>query len=457
MAWGPGILSFVVAFVAVRLLLGPLARFALDQPTERSLHERPVPRTGGVAVLLGIASAVALLQGAYWLPLALALVLAALSLVDDLRDMPTPVRLIAHLTAAAVLVGSALWPAHPLEVVLLVLAITWITNLYNFMDGSDGLAGGMALIGFGTYALAAYVAGDAVLAALCVAVAAAAAAFLVHNFPPARIFLGDVGSIPLGFLAGALGLLGWREGLWPLWFPVLVFGPFIGDATITLLRRLARRERVWQAHRDHYYQRLVRMGFGHRGTALIGYAAMAGCAGMALFGRTQPLVVQVFGFLASFAALGIVGAWIELRWSRFNPAAGACACAASLSSCTTWPRPRSPGWRRSGCASTSTSRRNTRRSCWNGCPGSRWSTPPCSWSWACTGACGATPAFPICSASSPPSASARSPYRQCSAFSASTSPFRAARICSRRSSWHWLWVETGSPTAPGRKGACCRS
>ncbi len=321
MAWGPGILSFCVAFVAARLLLGPFAGFALDQPNERSLHERPVPRTGGIAVLAGIASAVVWLQGAYWLPLALALALAALSLVDDLRDMPTPVRLIAHLTAAAVLVGSALWPAHPLEVVLLVLAITWITNLYNFMDGSDGLAGGMALIGFGTYALTAYVAGDAVLAALCVAIAAAAAAFLVHNFPPARIFLGDVGSIPHGFLAGGLGLLGWGKGLWPLWFPVLVFGPFIGDATFTLLRRLARRERVWQAHRDHYYQRVVRMGFGHRGTAVVGYLVMAGCAAVAFFGRTEPPIIQILAFLAAAAGLGVIAAWVDLRWSRFDKAA----------------------------------------------------------------------------------------------------------------------------------------
>jgi UDP-GlcNAc:undecaprenyl-phosphate GlcNAc-1-phosphate transferase len=322
MLWGlAAVSSFVVAFVAVRLLAGRFAGFALDRPNERSLHERPVPRTGGIAVLAGTATAVVFLEGAYWLPLALALVLAALSLVDDLRDMPTPVRLIGHLTAAAVLVGNALWPGHPLEVVLLVLAITWITNLYNFMDGSDGLAGGMTLIGFATYALAAYLAGNLVLAVLCIAIAAAAAAFLAHNFPPARIFLGDVGSIPLGFLAGALGVLGWRGGLWPLWFPVLVFGPFIGDATVTLVRRLLRRERVWQAHRDHYYQRLVRMGFGHRGTALIGYVVMAGCAGMALFGRTQPLIIQIFAFLAAAAALGVLAAWIDLRWARFNQAA----------------------------------------------------------------------------------------------------------------------------------------
>jgi UDP-N-acetylmuramyl pentapeptide phosphotransferase/UDP-N-acetylglucosamine-1-phosphate transferase len=321
MLWGPGILSFVVAFVALRLLIGPFARFALDHPNQRSLHERPVPRTGGIAVLTGTASVIVFLQHAYWLPLALALILAAVSLVDDLRDMPTPVRLIAHLTAAAVLVGNALWPSHPVGVVLLVIAIAWITNLYNFMDGSDGLAGGMAVLGFGTYAVAAHLAGDPVLAALCVAIAGAAAAFLTHNFPPARIFLGDVGSIPLGFLAGALGVIGWQGGLWPLWFPVLVFGPFIGDATLTLIRRLLRRERVWQAHRDHYYQRLVRMGAGHRGTALVGYAVMAACAAVALFGRTQPPIIQVLAFLSAASGLAVIAAWVDMRWSRFSRAA----------------------------------------------------------------------------------------------------------------------------------------
>jgi UDP-N-acetylmuramyl pentapeptide phosphotransferase/UDP-N-acetylglucosamine-1-phosphate transferase len=318
MLWGPGILSFAVAFAALRLLVGPLARLALDQPNERSLHERPVPRTGGIAVLAGVGAALYFVPPTYWLALALALALAAVSLIDDLRGMPTLVRLLAHAAAAAALVWHTAWPVHPLLLVLLVIAVTWITNLYNFMDGSDGLAGGMAVIGFGSHAAAAYLAGDAALAALCVAVAAAAAAFLAHNFPPARIFLGDVGSIPLGFLAGALGLIGWQRGLWPLWFPVLVFGPFIGDATITLARRLLRRERVWQAHRDHYYQRLVRMGAGHRGTALVGYAVMAACSAVALFGRTQPPIIQVLAFLSAAAGLAVIAAWIDMRWSQFT-------------------------------------------------------------------------------------------------------------------------------------------
>ena len=204
--------------------------------------------------------------------------------------------------------------------VVLILAVTWITNLYNFMDGSDGLAGGMSLIGFATYALAAWLADEIALAVAAASVAAAAGAFLFYNFHPARIFLGDVGSIPLGFLAAALGVLGWRNDAWPLWFPLAVFGPFIGDATLTLVKRVIRGERVWRAHREHYYQRMIRMGLGHRTTAYIEYATMALCAGAALLGRQQAPGIQVAVFCG--VTLGLVGiaAWVDARWARHSRA-----------------------------------------------------------------------------------------------------------------------------------------
>ena len=258
-----------------------------------------MPRTGGIALLAGAAVSLAFGALAVWLPLGLALALAVVSLstmctgCHVARFGAHPPRRRARLVRAS--------PMHPLEMALLIVAVAWITNLYNFMDGSDGLAGGMAAIGFAAYGLAAWWGDALALAAACVAISSAAVAFLLHNHHPARIFLGDVGSILLGFLAAALGVFGWREDLWPLWFPLLVFGPFIGDATLTLVRRLLRRERVWQAHRDHYYQRMVRMGFGHRATAWTGYAVMlvrrrrvlaqpgAGAAGDGVFGASALL------------------------------------------------------------------------------------------------------------------------------------------------------------------------
>jgi UDP-GlcNAc:undecaprenyl-phosphate GlcNAc-1-phosphate transferase len=313
-----GVVSFVVAFVAVRVLLSRFARVALDQPNARSLHQRPVPRTGGIAVLLGTAASLGFGALQLWVPMLIAFCLAVVSFLDDLRDMPTAARLVLHFAAAGLLCWYFLSPMYAVEMVVLILAVVWITNLYNFMDGADGIAGGMALIGFGAYSLAAYSAGHVALAALCLAVAAAAAAFLAHNFHPARIFLGDVGSVPLGFLAGGLGIVGWRDDVWPLWFPVLVFGPFIADATITLLKRVIRGDRVWQAHREHYYQRMVRMGLGHRGTAWGGYVAMVICAAAALFGRTEPPAMQAMIFAAASALLAAVAVWVDLRWARFN-------------------------------------------------------------------------------------------------------------------------------------------
>src|SRR6185503_20140435 len=170
------------------------------------------------------------------------------SFVDDLRGMPTWLRLLLHLAGAALLAAYVLLPMHPLELALIVLGIAWLTNLYNFMDGADGLAGGMAVIGFGAFALAAGVASPLGIAAL--ALASASAGFLAWNFPPARVFLGDAGSIPLGFLAGALGLQGVAAGAWPAWFPAVVFAPFVIDASVTVLRRLFRGERIWRAHRS---------------------------------------------------------------------------------------------------------------------------------------------------------------------------------------------------------------
>lgn len=309
--------AFFVALLVARLLLTAAGRrIALDTPNERSLHDKPVPRTGGIAIAAGVAAACAFALPGLPVLLGVAAALAAVSLADDLVGLPAPVRFALHLAAAAAVLVLELRYTEPVLFVLFLLGIAWMTNLYNFMDGSDGLAGGMAVIGFGAYGTAALLAGAEPFAAFCASVAAAAAGFLVFNFHPARLFMGDAGAAPLGFLAGALGIYGWSRGVWPLWFPLLVFAPFICDATLTLLRRLLRRERVWQAHREHYYQRLVRMGYGHRGTALFEYAVMAGCAATALLARREPSAVQAAALAGAAAVLIAIAVWVDLRWAR---------------------------------------------------------------------------------------------------------------------------------------------
>lgn len=272
---------FVVAWAVIAALrTARWTRPLEDRPNERSLHANPRRRVGGIGVMAGaLPVAAASGDAAIGAFVACAAALAVISFLDDLRSLPIQVRLPAHLAAAGVAV-LAMGTAHlgALPAVLAVLAIAWMANLFNFMDGADGLAGGMAAIGFAALAAAAARAGAWPIVCACAALASASVGFLFHNFPPARVFLGDAGSIPLGFLAGCIGVHGAVSGVWPSWFPVLAFAPFIVDASATLLRRAFRREPVWRAHRTHAYQRLVLSGWSHRRLAVAAYALMAASA-----------------------------------------------------------------------------------------------------------------------------------------------------------------------------------
>lgn len=286
------VLAGAVATLVLHWLLGAgRAKMALDQPNDRSLHAVAVPRSGGLAVMAGGLAALACVDLPERVPLLAALgVLIGISLADDFRSLSAAVRFLVHFAVAGIFVAWVL-PAHVGWAVTLacVPVMVWMTNLYNFMDGSDGLAGGMAVFGFGTLAVAAAWGGETGLAVLCLSIVAAALVFLRVNWHPARIFMGDSGSIPLGFAAAAIALIGIARGVWPWWLPVLAFSMFIADASVTLVRRALRGEKIWQAHRTHYYQRMVRMGLGHARTARLCYVAMAVSGGSGLWmQRTGP-------------------------------------------------------------------------------------------------------------------------------------------------------------------------
>ena len=322
LAYFAPLLSFTLALLLLTVMLrGGWAGFALDHPNQRSLHAAPVPRTGGLALMAGAASGWLLLPSWLWPALAIAGMLLAISLWDDVRGLPVKWRLLAHVAGAAGFVhltGFAGWAGA----LLAIPAIIWMTNLYNFMDGSDGLAGGMALFGFGSYGTLAWLGGDTTLALACFAISGAAGAFLVFNFHPARIFMGDAGSIPLGFLAAALGIIGWQRGLWPLWAPLLAFSPFIVDASVTLTKRLLRGEKIWQAHREHYYQRLVQMGWGHRRTALAEYALMAAAGASAIWAIRQDGRTQV-AFGIGWGLAYLLAMWrVDNKWGRMQGQSG---------------------------------------------------------------------------------------------------------------------------------------
>jgi len=314
MTWLAPLFAFAACWLTLSWLLRRGGRLPMDHPNARSLHDTPTPRIGGLGIVAGVAVAGVWLLDMTLLPVMLAaFALAALSVLDDVRGLPVALRFLAHFIAAAtclLMLGLTGW-----ALLLGVLAVVWMTNLYNFMDGADGLAGGMAAIGFGALAAAAWLGGASGLAALCAAIAASSAAFLRFNFPPARIFMGDAGSIPLGFLAAVLGILGVQHSLWSWLFPLLVFSPFVVDASVTLVRRGLRGEKIWRAHRSHYYQRVVLLGTSHRQLALIAYMLMLASAALAF---TLLLLPQfTLGLLALWAASYLlIFLAIDRRWHR---------------------------------------------------------------------------------------------------------------------------------------------
>ncbi len=318
--------AFLVALAAISALRrSAVAHLLVDEPNERSLHGLPTPRIGGLGLLAGALPVTVAFASAEagWIA-GLAMVVAIVSAIDDARSLPVATRLAAHLVAAVLAVAVVGPPAGGLGVAIgAALAIAWMANLYNFMDGADGLAGGMAAIGFATFALAAHRAGAPDVALFAGALAAAALAFLVFNFPPASLFMGDAGSVPLGFLAGVLGWQGVARGLWPAWFPVLVFSPFIVDATLTLVRRLLAREAVWKAHRSHYYQRLVLGGWSHRRLAFAQWAVMAAAGASALAASGGSATHQSAILAAWVLAYGAICLAIDRRYPRSPDKLGA--------------------------------------------------------------------------------------------------------------------------------------
>jgi len=280
----PTLLAAIVAAAGLIACLGtraliPLLRHigVLDRPNERSSHAAPIPRGGGIALVAAILMAwLALIVVGAVAPLLLviligAALLAAISWIDDLRGLSPAARLLAQLVAvglgvvAVMPAGSVFqgWLSPGLDVAVAALLWLWFVNLFNFMDGIDGLAGSeAAAIAIGLVLFSLFGGGrDSGLAALAGTVAAAAGGFLVWNWSPARIFLGDVGSVPLGYLLGFLLLEVAARGGWKI--AVILPLYFLADATPTLVRRLARGEPVWQAHRQHFYQRAVQRGLGH--------------------------------------------------------------------------------------------------------------------------------------------------------------------------------------------------
>lgn len=280
-------LVILVGFCASFGLTWAVRRYALrsnllDHPNERSLHEAATPRGGGLAIVIVMAVTLIILlpwsrgsSSAILLSLlAMILLLSATGWLDDRRGLKPAYRLAAQLLAAvqfvlvagslpAVQLGSLPVPLGPAAGVISVLWLLWLANGYNFMDGIDGIAASQAAIVACTIGVWFTLAGLPMMAVFCYAIMAASLGFLVWNWAPAQIFMGDVGSVTLGAVFGTLSIIGVRESGMPLGAFIILMSVFLADTTLTLLKRMFRGEVVWHAHREHYYQRAVSAGWSH--------------------------------------------------------------------------------------------------------------------------------------------------------------------------------------------------
>lgn len=310
LALGVVALASWAASGAVRRLL--IAWRVYDEPNHRSSHAQPKPRGGGLAVVPVILAAwiiAALTAGGgaegdgFWQVVAGALLLGAISWADDLKPRPASLRFGVQVAAVFLglsalqsdaLVFQGLLPL-PVDRVLTALAWLWFINLFNFMDGIDGISGVETVTIAGGLAVVATHMDHSPLAVFYAGVPAAAAlGFLYWNWAPSRLFLGDVGSVPLGYLLGALLIAAAAGGLWEV--AVILPLYYLADATWTLGRRALRGEKLWRAHREHFYQRAVQRGFSHAAVA----GRIAACN----------LLLVVLAVAAIFAPPGLT--WIPL-------------------------------------------------------------------------------------------------------------------------------------------------
>ncbi len=334
------IILFAAAFFASLLGISLFTRWSLnrgffDVPNERSSHSKPTPRGGGLLIVLVCLSGYLVLGPVLgltvsWGYFAGALLVAVISWLDDLYSVPFWGRLVVHLAAAGILILdigfwsdlylpliSAHVPLGSLIGVLFTVAwLVWLLNAYNFMDGIDGLAGLQAVLASVAWAFAAYALNLESTLLFSGIVASSSAAFLIHNWQPAKVFMGDVGSAFLGFTLGAMPLLARNEfghdapvlpvvALMFVWF-------FVFDTVFTFIRRLLSRKRVWQAHREHIYQKLIIEGKNHSTVTLIYGFASALLSFFVLLSLMLSGIYAVLAFL-SLVVLTLLVTYLGLR------------------------------------------------------------------------------------------------------------------------------------------------
>ncbi|MES2215542.1 MAG: glycosyltransferase family 4 protein [Pseudomonadota bacterium] len=278
----------MILFVLSFLFCALLTRYCLvlfkeknivDRPSHRRVHAKVTPRGGGVAIVITFILGFLLIDGTdiYLRLIPMLLIVAGVSFVDDLRYVSVPIRFVTHVMAAALAVYGFLWPNclfhHELPAYLdyavAVLCFAGFMNIYNFLDGIDGITAAESIHLSVTILLLCFFAGDVIPEAkminiIATSILACSSSFLLYNWHPAKIFLGDVGSIALGFLLGLCLLLIAASSAKLFVSCIIASLYYVADGGMTILIRLTKREKIWLPHLNHFFQQAVRKGMSHR-------------------------------------------------------------------------------------------------------------------------------------------------------------------------------------------------
>lgn len=306
------LLSFLLGFLGALAVVMFSDRWAMvDIPGQRSSHDRPVPKGGGIGIVAAFifASLSLAIPFNFWIP---ATLLATLSFWGDRIDLSPKFRLVAQFLAAGFIVYSAI--DVPIVVaVILTIFIVGTANFYNFMDGIDGIAAITGIIGFGLLALFILLTdGDTFLAILSLTIVLACLGFLPLNFPKARVFMGDVGSILLGFLFACMAVLVSSDFLDLIILAAFIF-PFYADELATMIVRLNDGESLLKPHRRHIYQLLANeLGYPHW-KVTFGYAVLQLMVGLTVLWGSQYGLAIVLFLLTSFFALFLAAGYFIRR------------------------------------------------------------------------------------------------------------------------------------------------
>ena len=322
----------VSVFLVDRLIPVLRAWHQVDEPNHRTLHTGSIPRGGGIVIVF--MTLLAMLWAIFFsaTPLLFTAIMiimlgwAVLGWTDDVYDLSPKLRFLIQFLLAFAAIAAIGWINHltlsPQTVIQLgwwglpmsVLGIVWMANLYNFMDGMDGMAASQAIVAATTFAFWFLGHGGTEMAVICAVIAAASYGFLWHNWRPASIFMGDVGSIFLGAVFALLLIVGHNRFDIPVLSSVLLLLVFIGDSMLTLILRVRRGEKVWQAHSSHFYQRLAHAGYSHAYIVVAYIGLMIVCslaATVSLY--QQELLLPISAGLALLVTLLAIGVSIVTR------------------------------------------------------------------------------------------------------------------------------------------------